>query len=178
MTTPASEANLPRPAHGHVAILGPEEDLFASLAELDGIVCPVDLRGSTGGGFVRGLARRFPHEVARYQKATRAGDIAPGSLFVVRRVDLPRVTDLLFFPTKPIWSEPSELDWITRGIEALIDEVHRRAIAVLGIPAIGCGQGGLAWPVVRDLLCAAARRMPATRVLIYEPRGRRRARSI
>lgn len=168
MTALPSEHRALRPLHGHLAILGPEEDLFDTVGELDAIVCPVNLRGSAGGGFIRALGRHFPQELKHYQEAARAGRMMPGKLLVVRAVA--QETDILFLPTMPTWRAPAELDWIRRGLDAVVEEVLRRGLGVLAMPAIGCGNGGLPWPTVLDLIRAAAGRMKQTRVLVFEPR--------
>jgi len=167
MTMPRVERLL-RPLHGHLAILGPEEDLFDVLGEIDALVCPVNLRGSAGGGFMRALGRHFPQELKLYQEAARAGRVTCGKLLVVRGAA--QQTDLFFLPTMPTWRGPAELEWVRLGLDAIVEEVQRREIGALAMPAIGCGNGGLSWPTVLGLIRAAAGRMRQARVLVYEPR--------
>lgn len=52
----------------------------------------------------------------------------------------------------------------------MVDEVLARGIASVAIPALGCGNGGLAWGDVRPLVEQACARMPDVRAVVFAPR--------
>jgi O-acetyl-ADP-ribose deacetylase (regulator of RNase III) len=75
------------------------------------------------------------------------------------------------FPTKEHWRSRSRLDDIRTGLDALVREVAERGITSIAIPALGCGNGGLAWADVRPLIEQAAARMPDVRTVVFAPEG-------
>jgi len=78
---------------------------------------------------------------------------------------------IINFPTKMHWRGSSKLDDIRSGLDSLVDIVAERGITSLAIPALGCGNGGLAWPDVLPLIEAACQRMPAVRAVVFAPEG-------
>ena len=56
------------------------------------------------------------------------------------------------------------------GLNSLIEEIARRGIQSIAVPALGCGNGGLDWAEVFPLIREAFGRVPAVRVLVYPPR--------
>jgi O-acetyl-ADP-ribose deacetylase (regulator of RNase III) len=47
------------------------------------------------------------------------------------------------------WRHPSRLEWITEGLEDLRLVVARHQVRSIAVPALGAGNGGLDWELVR-----------------------------
>lgn len=71
-----------------------------------------------------------------------------------------------FSPTKRYWRDPSRLDDIMIGLNALVAEIRRLDLHSLAVPAPGCGNGGLDWAGGRSRMEAA---LANVQVLVYEP---------
>ncbi len=78
---------------------------------------------------------------------------------------------IINFPTKRHWKEMSRLEYIEQGLNALVKEVRQLGIKTIAIPPLGCGYGGLKWPVVRNLIETAFDQLPDVQVLLYAPKG-------
>lgn len=53
----------------------------------------------------------------------------------------------------------------------MVRVVEEQGIRSIAIPALGCGNGGLRWQVVRPLIEQACARMPDVRAVIFPPAG-------
>jgi len=78
---------------------------------------------------------------------------------------------IINFPTKQHWKSNSRLVDISAGLEDLVSVVKEQGISSIAIPALGCGNGGLDWRVVRPLIEQACARMPEVRAVIFSPVG-------
>jgi O-acetyl-ADP-ribose deacetylase (regulator of RNase III) len=77
---------------------------------------------------------------------------------------------IINFPTKRHRKEKSRLEYIEQGLNALVTEVRRSGIKAIAIPPLGCGYGGLKWPVVRNLIETAFDQLPDVQALLFEPK--------
>ena len=130
--------------------LSPRTDMF-EYAEVNGIQAitnPCNCIGGWRAGISKQCGERYPSSVARYKNACRNG-LTPGKLFFLRQDDNP---DVLFFPTKDDWREPSELSYIESGLAKLVVKYEDIGLTSLVIPPLGCGYGGLKWPQVKPLI--------------------------
>lgn len=155
-----------------IEILGPDEgDLFASGCEA--IVVPVNCVGVAGKGLALTARRRLPEWCAEYRNECEGGHVEPGGVYchVALATGRRPPTWVLSFATKDHWRNPSRIEWIERGLDALVAFMAGSHSPSVGIPALGCGYGGLPWDEVWPLIEAAARRMTAAeRVVIFSPR--------
>lgn len=143
-------------------------DMFGG--HYEALVDPVNCIGVHGKGLALAFKRRWPAAVKRFSALCRRGEVVTGTVYneFVSATSNPQF--ILFFPTKEHWRAPSEIEWIRDGLEDLIRVVRELKVESLAIPALGCGNGGLDWDVVRPLIEDAARRMQCVRRLdIYEP---------
>ncbi len=141
-------------------------DLFA--ASTDAVVNAVNCAGVMGKGLALAFKKRFPDNFAAYKRACDAGAVAIGKMFVVERADAPRW--IINFPTKRHWRGASTLADVKSGLVDLVDQVERRGIRSIAIPALGCGLGGLRWEDVRPAIVEACERWPAVRCVLFPPR--------
>lgn len=59
---------------------------------------------------------------------------------------------IINFPTKNHWRGKSELSYIEEGLEDLVKVIQELKIQSIAIPPLGCGNGGLTWNVVSQLI--------------------------
>jgi predicted NAD-dependent protein-ADP-ribosyltransferase YbiA (DUF1768 family)/O-acetyl-ADP-ribose deacetylase (regulator of RNase III) len=111
--------------------------------DTDALVVPVNLRGAMGAGFAEAVAQRYPEVVEPYRIACRNGSIAVGKPWSFDRGVSTPPRHLVCIATKRDWSDPSRLEDVIAGIEALpaeLDRIHARSVT---IPGLGTGLGGL-----------------------------------
>jgi O-acetyl-ADP-ribose deacetylase (regulator of RNase III) len=136
-------------------------------ADVDALVNTVNSEGVMGKGLALQFKKAFPDNFAAYERACKAGEVAPGRMHVVQRLASPRF--IINFPTKKHWRHPSKLEYIRDGLRDLVAQVRALGIASIAIPPLGCGNGGLAWSDVRPLIVQAFEALPEVRVVVFEP---------
>jgi O-acetyl-ADP-ribose deacetylase (regulator of RNase III) len=143
-------------------------DIFASGCE--SLVSPVNCVGKMGKGLALEFRRRFPKMFLDYKRACDSGRLKPGLMHVWSDDKV----QVINFPTKDHYRDPSRLSYITSGLDDLIRVVEERNIRSLALPALGCGLGGLNWYHVRDeIVRCHDNHWKSLRVLVYEPTKQR-----
>ncbi len=122
-------------------------DILAS--KMHTLVNPVNTIGAMGKGLAKEFKLKYPDYYAAYQKACMCRVFQLEKCFVYRADDGHQLYSL---PTKSHWRGKSRLEWIDAGLETLVTRLDQYGVKSLAIPAIGCGEGGLNWPDVHDLL--------------------------
>jgi O-acetyl-ADP-ribose deacetylase (regulator of RNase III) len=140
-------------------------------AEVDALVNTVNTVGVMGKGIALQFKRAYPANYRAYRDACARGEVRLGEMFPFDTGVLGPRRYIINFPTKQHWRNPSRLEDIRTGLDALVDVVNEQAIGSIAIPALGCGNGGLAWGDVRPLIERACQRMPATRAMVFAPEG-------
>ena len=138
-------------------------------APAEALVNTVNTAGVMGKGIALMFKRRFPENYKNYVAACFAGDVRVGRMFVCPVSELGGPKWIINFPTKEHWRNPSKLEWVISGLNALKDVIRERKIRSIAIPPLGCGNGGLDWKVVRPLIENAFQQFPDVNVIIYEP---------
>lgn len=139
--------------------------LFDSSADI--LVCPVNcVPGVMGKGLARQFADLFPSIKARHSTSIRTLGLRIGSPCVEAAVGTIRTRaarhrigesrDICLFPTKNHWRDPSRYAWIFSGLGnlgAILQRSRTDAARIeIAMPALGCGEGGLDWEIVRDMI--------------------------
>lgn len=122
-------------------------NLFKS--RLQTLVNPVNTVGVMGKGLALEFKRRYPAMFERYKRFCEEGKLT------IDRLDLYRAHGdhwVLNFPTKEHWRDPSKLEWIEAGLRRLSKAYKGKSITGLAMPQLGCGNGGLEWPLVRPII--------------------------
>lgn len=150
-----------------------EGDIFDSMA--DAIVIPVNTVGVMGAELALRCKKKYPEIVGLYRYACWSGALRIGTVHV-HRVDpdgpgLPHPR-IICLPTKRDWKDPSKLIYVERGLIELRKQIAERSIMSVAIPALGCGNGGLAWQEVKQLICAQMDDIPGLDVEVYLPHDR------
>ena len=137
-------------------------DIFTSDAKC--IVNPVNCVGVMGKGLALSFKKKYPEMFENYQEFCKDGLIKPGVCFLYHAAD----RDILNFPTKFHWKNPSEMEYIEKGLDWIVENKDR--FESIAFPAIGCGLGGLEWSDVKSLILD---KLGDTniRLELYEPLG-------
>jgi len=117
------------------------------------LVNTVNTVGVMGKGIALQFKNEFPHNYAVYREACKNHQLEVGHLLDVRDNSLLLGERLIInFPTKTHWCLPSEYPYIEQGLEALTLFITNKKIESIALPALGCGNGGLDWLVVKDMI--------------------------
>lgn len=139
-------------------------------ANVEALVNPVNCLGVMGRGLALQFKLAFPENFAVYAAACRSGDVRPGHMLVFETGSTTKPKYIINFPTKRHWRDLSRLEDIEAGLAALRDEIERRCIRSIAVPALGTGLGGLPWDEVHNRIEAALGNMDETVILVFEPR--------
>jgi O-acetyl-ADP-ribose deacetylase (regulator of RNase III) len=138
-------------------------DLFACGADM--IVNPVNCDGVLGGGLALAFKMRFPAIIEPYVAACKLRKLRPGDVQVI--VD--NAIYVVNFPTKDELRQPSKIEYVRDGLTALRREAESLEVKCLGIPALGCGLGGLQFDQVKPLIEEAFKDYEG-KVVVFSPR--------
>ena len=139
-------------------------DLLQSDAQA--LVNTVNCEGIMGKGIAYQFKNRYPQNFQEYRLACKSGFLRPGRL--VYCYEQGKI--IINFPTKDKWRNPSEMQYISDGLNALLPLMDGLHVESIAIPPLGSGNGGLPWQPVRELietkLSGVAR---STQISIYGP---------
>lgn len=170
----------------------PADDLLGCPAQV--IVNAVNCRGVMGKGVAALFRGRSDYRgmVADYEKRCGAGEVRLGepylwrpsgraasessqmALFASADDEAPAEAKwVLNFPTKDHWRDSSRLLDIDRGLAHAAERRRGWGIASMAVPALGCGNGRLCWPIVGSVLAGWLEdRFPDVDVQLLPPPGR------
>ncbi len=138
-------------------------------ADVEALVNPVNTVGVMGRGLALQFKRAFPDNFRAYAAACKAGDVAPGKMFVFETGRTTKPKFIVNFPTKRHWRNKSRLEDIETGLAALVSDVRRLEVRSIAIPPLGCGLGGLKWQEVQPLIVTAFAKHPNVDLQLYSP---------
>ena len=99
----------------------------------------------------------------------KAGKVCVGEMFITECSEQGKPRWIINFPTKQHWRDPSKVEWVRDGLLDLKKVIQEKRIKSIAIPALGCGNGGLDWAVVRPMIEAAMSDLSEVDVLVFEP---------
>jgi O-acetyl-ADP-ribose deacetylase (regulator of RNase III) len=134
----------------------------------EALVNTVNTVGVMGKGVALQFKQAFPANYRAYKAACDRGEIRTGRMFVWDSGQLGAHQYIINFPTKRHWRAKSRLEDINTGLADLVRVIDELSIESIAIPALGCGNGGLAWQDVRPLIEAAIGTLDI-RALVYPP---------
>jgi O-acetyl-ADP-ribose deacetylase (regulator of RNase III) len=141
-------------------------DLLA--ADVEALVNAVNCVGVMGKGIALAFKQRYPENYRRYRAACGRGEVALGRMFVVElATPMPRY--VVNFPTKDHWRSPAHLADIETGLNDLVRVIEDRDIRSIAMPALGAGNGGLAWAEVEPLIKSRLGELNGVRTVLYPP---------
>lgn len=121
-------------------------DIFKSNAQI--ITNPVNCVGVMGKGLALVFKKKFPEMFTDYQSRCENGEVRIGKPYIWEDDR----AQILNFPTKRHWREPSRLSDIEEGLKYLSENYAQMGISSLALPALGSGLGGLKWDDVKNLI--------------------------
>ncbi len=139
--------------------------------EVDAIVNTVNTVGVMGKGIALQFKQKWPENFKAYAKACTGGEVRPGHMFIHDAGGLLKPRYIINFPTKRHWRERSRIEDIGAGLDDLIALVRKLGIRSIAIPALGCGNGGLDWGLVRPRIERAFATVSDIEVRLFAPEG-------
>ena len=122
-----------------------------------------------GAGVALAFKKRFPEMFDDYAEKCRLGIIRPGLPSVWLQEDMiSKDIEIINFPTKEHWKNPSEYHYVDDGLEWLSNYLEDKSGKVVTLPALGCGHGGLDWGRVRSMITEKLKTSPA-HIYVFEP---------
>ena len=115
---------------------------------LNTITIPTNAKGVMGAGLAKQARERYPGVFKVYRKIHRTIGLTVHEPFIIPIDDKRNV---LIFPTKLRWQEPSRVQWIEHNLWHLqvgLDAGWFPEITGLAIPPVGCGHGQINFDVV------------------------------
>lgn len=138
-------------------------DIFDSKAGT--LVNPVNTMGTAGKGLAKLFKEKYPQSFKEYYSRCRMKEFKVGVPFA-----FPEDGKLiLFIATKTDWQLPSRMGFIIAGIKGIIWAISEFQLSAIAIPALGCGEGGLDWNVVKATMEASFMHLDCN-IEIYEPK--------
>lgn len=117
-------------------------------SEADCLINTVNCEGYMGKGIAYQFKLRFPENNKDYVKACNNGTLTIGELHFYKEDG----KMIINFPTKDKWRNKSEMDYIEKGLNQLVELLPKLNINSIAIPPLGCGNGGLKWDEVKTLI--------------------------
>jgi len=147
-------------------------------ADVDAIVNTVNCVGVMGKGIALQFKQKWPENFKAYERACKREEVVPGKMFIYDSGGLVRPHFIINFPTKKHWRGKSKLEYVTHGLDDLANQIERLGIKSIAVPPLGCGNGGLDWNVVHQLIVEKLESLPDLEVHLFEPKGAPAAREM
>lgn len=141
-------------------------NIFESKAEC--LVNTVNCEGYMGKGIAYQFKLRFPQNNNDYVKACRSGALHIGTIHHFYE-DGVLIVNL---PTKDKWREKSKVEYVEVGLDRLVELIQNKNIKSIAIPPLGCGNGGLDWQEVKEIVNQRLEEVADNcDIIVYEPSG-------
>lgn len=137
-------------------------DILTSPAQC--LVNTVNCEGFMGKGIAYQFKEKFPENNKNYVKACKAGIFKIGKILFFKE----QSKIIANFPTKDKWREKSQYFYIESGLQALKKGIIEKNIESVAIPPLGCGNGGLEWNKVKQMIIDTFQEL-SVNVIIFEP---------
>lgn len=135
----------------------------------------VNCVGVMGAGVALAFKNKYPEMFKEYVRQCKAKEITPGKPSVWKEGDMfSKGLEIINFPTKNHWRNPSEYEYIENGLIWLSNYLEDKEGLTITLPALGCGHGGLDWGEVKKLII---KYLDATQshILVFEPETSKKA---
>lgn len=123
-----------------------EGDIFSSPAQV--IVNTVNTVGVMGKGIAKEFKIRYPQMFQIYKQACDSKKLTIGKLMLWYGED----RWILNFPTKENWRGKSKIEYIEKGLQEFCKCYADYNIVSIAFPKLGCGNGGLEWEEVKQVM--------------------------
>ena len=133
------------------------------------LVNTVNTVGVMGKGIALQFKERFPMNFKIYKSACKNGEVKVGHLLVVKENTMQGEKIIINFPTKTEWFKKSQYDYIEEGLKDLVRVIDEYNIKSIAIPPLGCGNGGLKWDRVKQLINQYLGSLSNVEITVFEP---------
>lgn len=157
----------------------PGTDMLKNKSQV--IINTVNCVGVMGKGLALAYKQQYPEMFQDYRtvcykdgntadaKGQGKGELRPGNIYVY---PLGNGRYIFNIPTKEHWRNPSKVEYVEKGLDALVQLINKLGIESVAVPKLGCANGGLDWksevgPLVMSKLAGAGCRID----VIGEPEG-------
>lgn len=138
-------------------------------APAQALINTVNTVGVMGKGIALQFKEAFPLNFKQYALACKSKWLQPGKLLIVKENTLLGERLIINFPTKTEWYLKSKYEYIETGLQALVAELQKGEIKSIAIPPLGCGNGGLRWDKVKELIEKYLSSFSFIDIFVYEP---------
>ena len=121
-------------------------NLFESNA--DCLINTVNCEGFMGKGIAYQFKMKFPENNRSYVNACKSGELTVGRVHYY----IEKGITIINFPTKDTWRAKSKMEYITSGMDSLVKLLPKLNVKKIAIPPLGCGNGGLIWADVKEVI--------------------------
>lgn len=135
----------------------------------------VNCVGVMGAGVALAFKNKYPEMFKEYVRQCKGNEIAPGKPSVWKQGDMfSKGIEIINFPTKDHWRNPSEYEYIENGLMWLSHYLKNKEGLTITLPALGCGHGGLDWKNVKRLILKYLEETK-NHILVFEPESSKKA---
>jgi O-acetyl-ADP-ribose deacetylase (regulator of RNase III) len=138
-------------------------------APAEALVNTVNCVGVMGRGIALQFKTAFPENYKHYTKACKRQEVQPGRMFVTSTGLLEGPRFIINFPTKRHWRGKSRIEDIESGLVDLVRVIAELNIKSVAMPPLGCGLGGLDWPLVKIKIEEALAPLDNVQILLFAP---------
>jgi hypothetical protein len=144
-------------------------DIFREPGDL--YLVTVNTVGVMGAGVAKAFAQAHEELYLRYKHDCKLKIITIGHPAIYQGDDGKKY---MMFPTKENWKNPSEYRYIAAGLDWMIENIGEEEGMIdpkwrIIVPPLGCGNGGLDFDIVSEMISDAAKEIPNEMVVIYPP---------
>ena len=119
-----------------------------------------------GAGLALEFKLRYPEMYLQYKDDCDNGKVRIGELKTYRCDDSPLIVN---FPTKDHWREPSELWYVEKGLDYLMEHYREWGVRSIAIPPLGCSNGHLDYSDVKKIIDTKLKDIDIDAVVCIDP---------
>lgn len=145
-----------------------EGNLLESNADV--LVNTVNTVGVMGKGIAVQFKEQFPGNYSSYLKATKSDDLKPGHILVVQDQSLRLGSKTIInVATKLHWRQTSKYSYVESGLIKIREYLEEHKPKSIAIPPLGCGNGGLEWIKVEEMIFRHLSSVKDVEIIVYKP---------
>jgi len=128
----------------------------------------VNCVGVMGAGVALLFKNKYPNMFDEYFRACERNEVEPGKPHVWEENNMFSKCTIINFPTKIHWKNPSEYEYVEKGLVWLRQYLLERNNSTVTLPALGCGHGGLEWDKVKEMIIKYLSDVNS-KIFVFEP---------
>jgi len=128
----------------------------------------VNCVGVMGAGVALLFKNKYPNMFDEYFRACERNEVEPGKPYVWEENNMFSKCTIINFPTKIHWKNPSEYEYVEKGLVWLRQYLLERNNSTVTLPALGCGHGGLEWDKVKEMIIKYLSEVNS-KIFVFEP---------